>query len=219
MEEQAVRQGSLAIYEDEFDALRDAVQKLGGTKAVGHALRPDLGPLRAADWLKDCLNPERRERLSLTQMMKVMRMAHDINYHAPAQYLAGEMGYKMASILAGIDCGGGAVAADCGAAGAVAGAGAGDVCAGPAPGAAGAHEPIAVVIEEGLRVGHRVVTPSDSTAFVERIEPALDGGAPEVTVRYAGALNPASAQVTVRAPLLVRWVNEMPRPKPVRRGW
>lgn len=94
MEEQPVSQGALAIYEDEFDALRDAVQKLGGTKAVGHALRPDLGPLRAADWLKDCLNPERRERLSLTQVMKVVRMAHDINYHAPAQYLAGEMGYE-----------------------------------------------------------------------------------------------------------------------------
>lgn len=68
-------------------------------------------------------------------------------------------------------------------------------------------------------MGQRVVTPSDSTAFIERIEPALDGGAAEVTVRYAGALNPASAHVTVRAPFLVRWVSEMPRPRPVRRGW
>lgn len=96
--EDSMSQVALPLYEDEFDALRDAVRALGGNKTVGHALRPDLGPLRAGDWLKDCLNPERRERLSLTQTMRIMRMAHDVGYHGPAQYLAAEMGYQAVPI-------------------------------------------------------------------------------------------------------------------------
>lgn len=87
------KQASLAIYEDELDALRDAVRALGGTKVIGHCLRPDLKPDVAGGWLKDCLNPERREKLDLSQVVKVMRMAHDAGYHAPAQFLAAEMGY------------------------------------------------------------------------------------------------------------------------------
>ena len=87
------KQASLAIYEDEFDALRDAVRALGGTKAIGHYLRPDLKPDIAGAWLKDCLNPERREKLDLSQVVRVMRLTHDAGYHGPAQFLAAEMGY------------------------------------------------------------------------------------------------------------------------------
>lgn len=90
----APQQAALAIYEDELDAVRDAVRALGGTKEVGYALRPDLKPDAAGAWLKDCLNSERREKLCLSQVVRVMRLAHDSGYHAPALYLAAEMGYS-----------------------------------------------------------------------------------------------------------------------------
>ena len=94
-------QGALAIFEDDLDAIRDAVRVLGGTKIVGHLLRPDIAPDHAGAWLKDCLNAERREKLAMSQIIKVLRMAHDVGYHAPAQYLAAEMGYTEQAIEPG----------------------------------------------------------------------------------------------------------------------
>ncbi len=91
----AENQGSLALYEDDLDAIRDAVRAVGGTKVVGHSLRPDIAPDQAGAWLKDCLNAERREKLALSQVLKILRMAHDAGHHAPAQFLASEMGYAV----------------------------------------------------------------------------------------------------------------------------
>lgn len=93
-----MQQGSLAIYEDDLEALRDAVRALGGSKVVGHVLRPDMQPDQAGAWLKDCVNPERREKLALSQVLKIMRMAHDQGYHGPVQFLAGEMGYAVTPV-------------------------------------------------------------------------------------------------------------------------
>ncbi len=90
-----IPQPSLPMYEDELDALRDAVRTLGGTKVVGHELRPDLPPDKAGAWLKDCLNPERPEKLALSQVRLLLRMARDAGYHAPMQFIAGEIGYAV----------------------------------------------------------------------------------------------------------------------------
>lgn len=92
------QQANLAIYEDDLDAIRDAVRALGGTKIVGHLLRPEMAPDQAGAWLKDCLNAERREKLSMAQILKVLRLAHDTGYHSPVQYLASEMGYAVTPI-------------------------------------------------------------------------------------------------------------------------
>lgn len=88
------QQISLALFEDELDAIREAVRALGGTKIVGHGLRPDLKPDAAGAWLKDCMNSDRREKLDLSQVIRLMRMAHDAGVHAPAVFLASEMGYS-----------------------------------------------------------------------------------------------------------------------------
>lgn len=87
------QQTSFALYEDCADALRDAVRVLGGTKNVGHRLRPDMAPDHAGAWLKDCLNPERREKLDLTQIFHILRWAREENHHAPMLYIASEIGY------------------------------------------------------------------------------------------------------------------------------
>ncbi len=86
-------QGRLAIFEDIDDALRDVVRDLGGTKTVGHWLRPDMAPDQAGAWLKDCLNSERREKLSPRQMMAILKRAHDAGLHQLMGFIAGESGY------------------------------------------------------------------------------------------------------------------------------
>lgn len=95
-------QAVLPIYEDELDALRDAlrdaVRVLGGNKEVGHALRSDIRPDLAGAWLKDCLNDGRREKLDLSQVMKILRMAHDAGYHGPLQFIANDIGYTAAPV-------------------------------------------------------------------------------------------------------------------------
>ena len=65
-----------------------------------------------------------------------------------------------------------------------------------------------------LRLGDRVVTPADETAFVELVR-----GDGTVLCRYAGALNKSNAEVVLQTKLLARWENEKPRPAPVRVGW
>lgn len=88
-------QAKLALFEDIDDALRDVVRDLGGTKVVGHWLRPDLAPDQAGAWLKDCLNPERREKLSPRQVMAVLRRARDSGHHQLMEFMAADNGYAV----------------------------------------------------------------------------------------------------------------------------
>lgn len=92
------QQARLAIYEDETDALRELVRELGGTKVVGVLLRPDLAADRAGAWLKDCLNPERPERLQPSQLFHLLRMGHDRGVHGPAEFILGNVGYSIQPI-------------------------------------------------------------------------------------------------------------------------
>lgn len=91
-------QARLAIYEDETDALRELVRELGGTKQVGVLLRPDLAADRAGAWLKDCLNPERAERLQPSQLFHLLRLGHDRGIHGPCEFILGNVGYAVQPI-------------------------------------------------------------------------------------------------------------------------
>lgn len=93
-----MNQPRLAIYEDETDALRELVRELGGTKVVGCLLRPDLAPDRAGAWLKDCLNPERAERLNPSQIFHLLRLGHDKGVHGPCEFILGTVGYAVTPI-------------------------------------------------------------------------------------------------------------------------
>lgn len=81
-------------FESVNDALQAAVTALGGFKRVGPALRPELPVDQAAGWLRDCLNPARREKLAPEQVMLILRLAHDAGYHAAMQFVAFDTGYK-----------------------------------------------------------------------------------------------------------------------------
>lgn len=87
-------QVELPFYECPEDALRAAVQALGGAKQVGAILWGDKTPDNAARLLLDCLNPSRSEKLDLSQTMRVLALAKAAGCHGPMQWICGEVGYE-----------------------------------------------------------------------------------------------------------------------------
>lgn len=77
------------------DALRDAVHALGGPKAVGYMLWPDKSMIESAKYLNKCLDPERAEKLELSQLVMIMREAALKDCHTPMAFLADVLGYEM----------------------------------------------------------------------------------------------------------------------------
>lgn len=86
-------QNEMPFFEDELEALKAAVQALGGAKRVGHMLWQDKTIDAASRQLLDSLNPSRNEKLSLSQMMFILRAAKEAGHHAPFQWIAAEVGY------------------------------------------------------------------------------------------------------------------------------
>jgi hypothetical protein len=75
------------------EALRIAVDALGGLQQVGHDLRPDLEPDIAGQWLSHCLTATKRDKLSLSQQRHIFRAAHAAGEHAGFEALAATCGY------------------------------------------------------------------------------------------------------------------------------
>lgn len=87
-------QGSLPMYESAEDALRAAVQALGGSKKVGHMLWPAMSVDAASRKLLDCVNPGRAEKLDVSQVMWLFRQAHAAGEHGPFMWFCAEVGYE-----------------------------------------------------------------------------------------------------------------------------
>ena len=83
------------IHESLNEAMADAVRAVGGSKKVGSLLWPALPIEQAKNRLNDCLNAARPEKLSLAEVMFVLRAAHDAGYHGAMQYIAQESGYSL----------------------------------------------------------------------------------------------------------------------------
>jgi hypothetical protein len=81
------------MYDDELEALKDAVNRLGGSKTVGAVLWPEKTPDAASRYLLDALNPTRPERLNPGQVLLIMRMARETGFHNLAAYYMREAGY------------------------------------------------------------------------------------------------------------------------------
>lgn len=82
------------FYEDLNDALRDVVRQLGGNKRVGALLRPELPLAQAENWMRDCLNPDRREKLSPEQVVLLLVEASKAGAHGCMSFLAMQCGYE-----------------------------------------------------------------------------------------------------------------------------
>lgn len=81
------------FHEDIWQALRDCVSALGGSKKLGTKLRPEMEADKAGRWLLDCLNPDKADKLSVEQLILVLREARKANCHVAAHFIARETGY------------------------------------------------------------------------------------------------------------------------------
>lgn len=82
------------FHESIHDALRELVSALGGTKAVGARMRPELPADHAGRWLSDCLNEARREHLTPAQVVWLLREGRASGHHGAMRWLAVESGYS-----------------------------------------------------------------------------------------------------------------------------
>lgn len=76
------------------DAIRSAVDALGGPKRVGAMLWPSKRITDAARLLSHCLETDRAEKLSLGEVELIGRLAHDVGCHTVATYLMRAWGYQ-----------------------------------------------------------------------------------------------------------------------------
>lgn len=81
------------FVEDYSEAIRAAVQALGGFKRVGAELKPDLAADAAGRWLADCCNPDKREKLSPTELAFIRRRARLEGVHVLAAFEMRAAGY------------------------------------------------------------------------------------------------------------------------------
>ena len=81
------------FVEDTDDALRAAIQSLGGAKKVGTLLRPELPADAAARWLNDTLNDAKREKLDFKQGLLILKLARETGFHTSFEFVARECGY------------------------------------------------------------------------------------------------------------------------------
>jgi hypothetical protein len=83
-----------ALVLDQEDALREVVRALGGAKAAGSRLRPEMDPDAAARWLHDCISPDRAQKLDLAQVVTLARWGREVGCHALMDYVAAAAGYS-----------------------------------------------------------------------------------------------------------------------------
>lgn len=81
-------------FETLNDALQAAVKALGGYKKVGEMLRPELLADQSGNWLRDCLNTSKRDKLGPEQALLILRKAREAGYHAAMDFVAFDTGYK-----------------------------------------------------------------------------------------------------------------------------
>ncbi|HXC39848.1 MAG TPA: hypothetical protein VN667_12975 [Burkholderiales bacterium] len=97
-----MNQRPLPLFSDWNDALMAVVHALGGFKKVGCELRPELKtrPEAAAQWLRDCLNEDKRDKLDPAQVHMLLRMAREVGFHAAKHWQDSELGYEQSLPIA-----------------------------------------------------------------------------------------------------------------------
>lgn len=66
---------------------------MGGFKRLGADMKPDLAVDAAGRWLADCCNPEKREKLSPTELAYIRRRARAEGVHVLAAFEMRDAGY------------------------------------------------------------------------------------------------------------------------------
>ena len=86
------------FHESILDALRAVVERAGGAKAVGLKLRPSKSADEAGRWVLDCLNASRPERFAPDDVLFLLKIGRENEFHGAMQYLANECGYDVRPI-------------------------------------------------------------------------------------------------------------------------
>lgn len=81
------------FHESLDEALREVVQAAGGSKRIGHAMRPELPADAAGRWVLDCLNADRAAHFNPDQVLWLLMEGRRIGCHAAAKFLLRESGY------------------------------------------------------------------------------------------------------------------------------
>lgn len=89
-----IEKNSLPLFlEDIYDALKAAVQALGGPKVVGLKLWPHKPMEQARKELLDALNRDNPRKLDPEEVMAVLRMAREAGFHNAKHWMDVELGY------------------------------------------------------------------------------------------------------------------------------
>lgn len=85
-------------HEDVYEAIRTAVQALGGSKKVGSTLWPDKLPDKAGELLNNCLNHTRPEKLDPEQVVYLIGQAQKIGVHSIVNFIGTTCNYSFTPI-------------------------------------------------------------------------------------------------------------------------
>lgn len=89
-----VEKNSLPLFlEDIYDALKAAVQALGGAKVVAARLWPHKPVEQARKELLDALNRDNPRKLDAEEVMSVLRMAREAGFHQAKHWIDAALGY------------------------------------------------------------------------------------------------------------------------------
>lgn len=81
------------FFENVHEVLDYTIKALGGYKKVGAAMKPERAPDAAAQWLRDCLNSDKREKLGPDEVLMIARLGREKGVHAYAQFMAAQLDY------------------------------------------------------------------------------------------------------------------------------
>lgn len=89
---------SALFHERVEDAIDEVIRVCGGRKKFACEMWPDKPARDAHNLLDACLNPDRREKFSPSQVLYVARRGQEANCHALMTYFARECGYEVKPI-------------------------------------------------------------------------------------------------------------------------
>lgn len=86
-------QTEMPFYDSPEKALDACIQALGGSKKVGALLFPEKTIDSASTYLMNCVDTHRAEKLSVSHVMMLFRMAKQAGVYAPFLWFANECGF------------------------------------------------------------------------------------------------------------------------------
>lgn len=86
------------FFDSIYDAVGSAIMAAGGYKKVAGALWPSLKSETAYARLKNALDDSKAEKLSLCEVMTILRMAADNGDASVIRYIAGEFGFGLVEV-------------------------------------------------------------------------------------------------------------------------